>query len=1068
MSYTAENITVLEGLDPVRKTPGMYIGSTSRKGLNHMVYEIVDNSVDEHLAGYCKNIKVTLEKDGSATIEDDGRGIPVDLHEKGVPAERVILTTLHAGGKFDKNSYKTSGGLHGVGSSVVNALSSYLDVTIKKDGVVSHDRYEQGKPVEKLVNKLLPVVGKTKETGTKINFLPDPTIFEETVKFKASAIAERLHETAYLNPNLTIVFENKRDGEPAVEFHEPNGISGFVEDLTKEQSPITGVICWHGEKDGIVADIAFRYVDDPGENIMGFCNNIFTEEGGTHLVGFRNGFAQLINQYARDIGVLKAKDQSYIGNDVRSGMVAVVAIKHPVPRFEGQTKTKLDNQDAQSTIRALTNSEGQLYFDRHLEELKKIIDQADKAAKLRKAEEKSRIDIKDKKFAFEGNGKLARQESDDPSICEIFIVEGDSAGGSSKTARERYYQAILPIRGKILNVEKASMDKVLANAEIRSMVVAFGAGFGDDFDITKLKYDKIVIMCFAGDEKVRSLDGNSYSFKELVDNNVKELWVYAMDKNGDVVPALAKNIRQTGVSKSFVKITLDNGEIVTSTPEHFFLKADGSYEMAKELLVGDSLMPLNFYATEDGYEMFYDKNSKKGIKTHRMVAQHLHKKELEEKLKYAEEDNILVHHINMNKRNNVPENLEWLTLSEHAKKHNFFAKYNKSDDHRERIIELHKNGVYSETYFGSNGYNESGVHSSVIKEKWEQGCYKNRISSLISYNKSEAHKESVGKANKNPEHILSVAQAKIGKSLRFLILSGLPIDEHHYNLFRMVQSPRYSSIENYFESTDDAIAFAMSRNFDFSDYKFAKEGVVYNNNQKQRNAIAREIKRLIDSGIEVNEANYKSGHGTPKFSSISKYYDSLEEAVGYAENYNHKVVSVEFIESEEEQPVYCLEVPEYHNFLLDTGNNSGIFAKNCDADVDGDHISTLLLTFFYRFMPELIQCGKVYRAMPPLFKVEEGSGKNVKDVYLYDEKALEDYRKKHRGQLKIQRYKGLGEMDAQQLWETTLNPATRKLKKIEIEDAIEASKVTSLLMGSSVEPRKNFILSEAKYANIDQ
>ena len=633
MSYTAKNITVLEGLDPVRKTPGMYIGSTSRKGLNHLIYEIVDNSVDEHLAGYCNNIKVTIEKDGSATIEDDGRGIPVDLHEKGVPAERVILTTLHAGGKFDKNSYKTSGGLHGVGSSVVNALSTYLDVIIKKDGVISHDRYEKGKPVVELKNSLLPVVGKTKETGTTINFLPDPTIFEETVKFKASAVAERLHETAYLNPKLTIVFENKRDKEEPITFHEPEGISGFVKELTKENSPITDVVCWHGEKDGIVADIAFRYVDDPGENVIGFCNNIFTEEGGTHLTGFKNGFAVLINQYARDIGTLKAKDQNYTGNDVRNGMVAVVAIKHPGPRFEGQTKTKLDNQDAQSVLRSIVNSEGQLYFDRHLEDLKKIVEQADKAAKLRRAEEKTRIDIKDKKFAFEGNGKLARQESDDPSISEIFIVEGDSAGGSSKTARERYYQAILPIRGKILNVEKASMDKVLANAEIRSMVVAFGAGFGNDFDIAKLKYNKIII--------------------------------------------------------------------------------------------------------------------------------------------------------------------------------------------------------------------------------------------------------------------------------------------------------------------------------------------------------------------------------------------------------------------------------------------------NCDADVDGDHISTLLLTFFYRFMPELIQYGKVYRAMPPLFKVEEGSGKNVKDVYLYDEKALEDYRKKHKGQLKIQRYKGLGEMDAQQLWETTLNPATRKLKRIEVEDAMEASKITSLLMGSDVEPRKNFILSEAKYANVE-
>ena len=634
MSYTAKNISVLEGLDPVRQTPGMYIGSTSRKGLNHLIYEIVDNSVDEHLAGYCKNIKVTLEKDGSATIEDDGRGIPVDMHEKGVSAERIILTTLHAGGKFDRNSYKTSGGLHGVGSSVVNALSSRMKVKIKKDGVISYDSYEKGKPTTELINGLLPTKGKTKETGTIINFLPDPTIFEETTKFKASAVRDRLHETAYLNPELTLVFENKRDGEEPIVFHEPDGLIGFVNDLTKDKQELFPAIKISGEKDGISVDIAFKFINEFGDNLYGFCNNIYTEEGGTHLNGFKSGFQKLINQYARELGNLKEKDANFTGNDTRNGMVAVIAIKHPGPRFEGQTKTKLDNQDAASVIMSLINSEGQLYFDRNVEVLKKIIECAEKSAKLRKEEEKSKINMNDKKFAFEGNGKLARQESNDPSICEIFIVEGDSAGGSSKTARERYYQAILPIRGKILNVEKQTTEKILANAEIRSMIVAFGAGFGEDFDINKLKYDKIVIMT--------------------------------------------------------------------------------------------------------------------------------------------------------------------------------------------------------------------------------------------------------------------------------------------------------------------------------------------------------------------------------------------------------------------------------------------------DADVDGDHISTLLLTFFIRFLPELIRNGKVYRAMPPLFKVEEGSGKSVKDVYLYDEAALEEYKKKHKGPLKIQRYKGLGEMDAEQLWETTLNPATRKLKRIEIEDAIEASNTTALLMGNDVEPRKKFIIEEAKYADVDK
>ena len=546
-----------------------------------------------------------------------------------------MLSTLHAGGKFDNNAYKTSGGLHGVGSSVVNALSAHLEVNVYKNGQIHHDAYERGIPTVELIDGLLPVVGKTRETGTEINFLPDPEIFEKT-RFKADWLKSRLHETAYLNPKLTILYENKRAGEAEkVTYSEPDGIVAYVRELNSTKTPIHDPIYFKGVSDQIEVEVAFQFVDAFEENVLGFCNNIFTQEGGTHLAGFKTRFTQMINSYAKELGILKEKDTKFTGPDTRNGMTAVVAVKHPDPIFEGQTKTKLASADATKAVFSVTGDELQLYFDRNLEVLKAIIACAEKSAKIRKAEERAKTNMLTKsRFSFDSNGKLANCESREAEKCEIFIVEGDSAGGSAKMGRNRRYQAILPIRGKILNVEKASMDKVLANAEIKTMINAFGCGFsegyGNDFDIAKLRYHKIVLMT--------------------------------------------------------------------------------------------------------------------------------------------------------------------------------------------------------------------------------------------------------------------------------------------------------------------------------------------------------------------------------------------------------------------------------------------------DADVDGSHIDTLLLTFLYRFMPELIQNGHVYIAMPPLFKVIPKKGK---EEYLYDEKALERYRRTHTGEFTLQRYKGLGEMDAEQLWETTLNPENRVLKRVEIEDARMASEITEMLMGSDVPPRKAFIYEHATDAELD-
>ena len=496
-NYDGNSISVLEGLDPVRKRPGMYIGSTGTRGLHHMIWEILDNGIDEHLAGFCNELHLTLLKDGGVVVEDNGRGVPVDIHPtKKIPTARVVYTVLHAGGKFNSDVYKVSGGLHGVGASVVNALSSHMIVEIRRDGKVYRDEYKDGgKPVTKLEKGLLPVVGTCmkNKTGTKVTFYPDDSIFE-TVEFKPETIRKKLKEIAYLNKNLKIVFKDEHTGEEQT-YLEEFGIQSYIKYINRDTAVLhDDVIYIEGKSGDIEVEVAFQYTQNYSEQINAYCNRINVADGGTLVTGFKTALTRIMNQYARELNFLKNKEDNFDGKDIRNGLVAIVSIKHPDPQFESQTKNKLGNTDAKTAVDEVFNREAQRYFDKNVEVLKRILENVHKSFKARTASDKARKGVMKQLLDVDTKSKLAACSSKKSEECEIYIVEGDSAGGTVKTARNRRTQAVLPLRGKILNVEKAPLEKILVNNEIKTMIAAFGCGIGENFDIKKLRYDKIIIL----------------------------------------------------------------------------------------------------------------------------------------------------------------------------------------------------------------------------------------------------------------------------------------------------------------------------------------------------------------------------------------------------------------------------------------------------------------------------------------------------------------------------------------------------------------------------------------------
>jgi DNA gyrase subunit B len=1050
--YTAAEIKVLEGLEGVRKRPAMYIGGTGKDGLHHLVYEVVDNSVDEALAGYCKKIKVTLNKDGSATIEDDGRGIPTAPHPTlKIPAVQVALSKLHAGGKFDKKSYAISGGLHGVGISVVNALSKKLIIEVRRGGKIYSQEYSRGKAKTKL-----KVVGKSDNTGTKITFWPDPEIFS-TLDFDYKVLETRFREIVFLNAGLKILLiDEKKDKEQ--EFFASGGLIEFAKWLNRSREVLHKPIYFKKEMNSTVVELSIQYNSGYQENIFGFVNTINTVEGGTHVSGFKTALTRVINDYARKKGLLK--NGSLTGDDVREGLTVVISLKMGSPQFEGQTKTKLGNSEIKGFMDSIVTTALSEFFEENPAIARKITTKALDSAKARLAAKKAKELVRRKNtFSLGGlPGKLADCSSKKSDNTELYIVEGESAGG-----------------------------------------------------------------CFSGDTKVALADGRNISFKKLIDEykKGKENFCYTIRKDGSIGMAKIENPRLTNKNVNVINVILDNDEKITCTLDHKFMLRDGTYREAQDLTKKDSLMPLHKQISKlggritiGGYEMVWDQN-KKWVFTHLLSDEY----NLENGI-YSLAQGDARHHIDFNKRNNNPINIIRLPKEEHLILHTeHLEKTLHKEEIKEKARQAHKKPEYRQKIKEWAAQPEvQEMLSKRSKKLWKNPEYKQHMIKkyMEFYNSNEEYRKNLKKRlYKEQEKYWSDPKnrKKASEKVKQFFEENPDAKEYLSNLAKEQWKDEALIIWRRQKTREQwTPAFRKKR-------KIAYNKTYYDKTIKLMKAILEENGNLDNFDKIRIENKDKSILSMKTF--CKRFFDNnpslMKEAV---ERYNHKIKRIEWLK--EKIDVYDLEVPGTHNFALASGifvHNSAKMARNkemqailplkgkilnveksnparalsseeianmitaigtgvgegfnqdrlrynkiiimTDADVDGEHIKTLLLTFFFRFMPHLIENGNIYVALPPLYRIRK-----KKDHYVYSDTELKRAVEKL-GTTNVTRFKGLGEMSSSQLWETTMNPRTRKIKKIFIEDAVEADRAFSMLMGDDVAARKQFISENAQEAQLD-
>ncbi len=1064
LKYDASTIQVLEGLEAVRRRPGMYVGGTDVRALHHLVYEVVDNSIDEALAGACDHIRVIVNPDSSVSVIDNGRGIPVGIHpEKGISALQLVLTTLHAGGKFGNGGYKVSGGLHGVGVSAVNALSEWMEAVVKSDdGKTYRQRYERGIPVTGVdpIGKCDP-----QDTGTTITFRFDPLIFKDAdLSYNFETLAQRFREMAFVTRGVTIDLIDKRE-EPfprRMTFHFEGGILSFVKYLDRNRKALHDPIYVEKETDGVIVEVALQYSDSFNETVLAFANTINTIDGGSHLTGFRSALTRTINDVGRKLSVLKDSDPNLTGDDVREGLTAVVSVKVPDPQFESQTKVKLMNPEVRFAVEAATAEAVAEFFETDPRAARRIVDKGLTASKARDAARKAR-DLVIRKSALESltlPGKLADCSSRDPSNSELFIVEGDSAGG-----------------------------------------------------------------CFAGDTLVALADGRALSFEALVQEQAegRTHFCYTIRKDGTIGLERILNARMTRAAAEVIRITLDTGATLTCTPDHLFMLRDGSYTLAGALTPEDSLMPLYRKVSDinepgitiDGYEMVWDPRSDSWLFTHVLADWYNRWQGV-----YAETDGDHCHHIDFDKHNNNPNNIRRLPAAEHLALH---REHVSQTLHRPEVIEkcrrLHQSAEFRARMSERMLHPETRqLLSERAIEQWEDEAYKAYMAE-----KWRKFYDTNAEYRQENSQQLDQAQREYWNDATNRQIQADRVQQYfveHPELRQAFSKRAKQQWEN-----GDLLEWRRERTRQQWTPEFRVKRRVALQQTYYRKTIAALKEFEIRPG-EIDLDTYRAYRLQTRDKSLlrfdtfcERYFENdLAKAYEAVAQYNHRIVAVERMT--ERVDVYDIEVPGTHNFALASGvfvHNSAkqgrdrhfqailplrgkilnteraglnkilankevqalISALGCgvsdqfevnnlrynrviimtDADVDGAHITTLLLTFFFRYMQPLIDEGHLYIAQPPLYLVKAG-----KDAqYAYSDADLETVLKTFDGRkVTLQRYKGLGEMNPQQLWDTTMDPVQRTLVQVTIEDAAEADQVFSMLMGSEVPPRRRFIQSHAR------